>query len=310
MVDCFSRPVATRSRLSSLAAAVTVAVSLWAGPSLAKDPFRTSNPRAISDRTEAAFVALFKQGDYRSAETLLQRSEPTEPLTYALRASLTYATWQGESDSQKRQALAGEFLTNATQTRESAQQLLQRDPLRGNLYTGVGYFLEAAHALGTQGMVRGTPAALGKLQQVFNSLDAAEAIDAKDPELNLVKGFMDLMLSVNINLPLSSPAQAIERLEKYASPAYVSYRGLALGYRDLKQPDRAMQAIERALAAAPNNPELLYLKAQILVNQGKHRDSIPLFEKALTKQNQLPTALTAQIGRELDRAKRRSATGG
>jgi hypothetical protein len=41
-------------------------------------------------------------------------------------------------------------------------------------------------------------------------------VDPNDPELNLITGYMDLMLAVN--LPFSDPAQAIERLEKYGSP--------------------------------------------------------------------------------------------
>jgi hypothetical protein len=73
----------------------------------------------------------------------------------------------------------------------------------------------------------GPVGALSKLQKVFQYLDEAKKIDPKDPELNLLTGYMDLMLAVN--LPFSDPAQAVEKLEKYAAPSYLAYRGIAVG---------------------------------------------------------------------------------
>lgn len=115
------------------------------------------------------------------------------------------------------------------------------------------------------------------------------------------------MLAVNVSLPLSNPAQAIERLEKYASPRYLADRGLALGYRDLNQLDKALVAVNRAISAATpnNNPELSYLKAQILVRQGNNKDSVAFFQKALNQKEQLPSGVVKQIQRELDRTQRR-----
>ncbi|MBC7822283.1 MAG: tetratricopeptide repeat protein [Candidatus Parcubacteria bacterium] len=282
-----------------------IAVSLWATPSLAKDPFRTSNLRPIGDNTEAAFRSVFEQGNYKSAESSLSQAEANEPLAFALKAFLAYSNSQGESDRSKKQAALDSFKNYATQTRQSAEQLVKTDPLRGNLYIAVGNFLEGVYVVGSQGVVRGTPQALGNLQQAFKYLDEAEKIDPKDPELNLLKGYIDLLLAVNVSLPLSSPTQAIERLETYAAPRYLADRGLALGYRDLNQPDKALKAINQAIAAAPKNPELSYLKAQILVRQGNNRESIPLFEKALSQKDQLPNSLTTQIQKELDRTLRR-----
>ncbi len=282
-----------------------IAVSLWATPSLAKDPFRTSNPHPIGDNTEAAFRSVFEQGNYKSAESALNQAEANEPLAFALKAFLAYSNSQGESDQSKKQAALDNFKNYATQTRQSAEQLVKTDPLRGNLYIAVGNFLEGVYVVGTEGVVRGTPQALSKLQQAFKYLDEAEKIDSKDPELNLLKGYIDLLLAVNVSLPLSSPTQAIERLETYAAPRYLAYRGLALGYRDLNQFDKALQAVDQAIAAAPKNPELSYLKAQILVRQGNNRDSIPLFEKALSQKDQLPSGTSTQIQKELDRTLRR-----
>jgi tetratricopeptide (TPR) repeat protein len=97
---------------------------------------------------------------------------------------------------------------------------------------------------------------------VFQYLETAEKANPTDPELNLLKGYMDLILAVN--LPFSSPQEAIERLETYGSPDYLVDRGIALAYRNLKQYDQALQFIDNALKATPNNPELMYLKGQIL----------------------------------------------
>ena len=285
---------------------VALLLGVVASPSLAKDPFRTTNQQPIGDKTEQAFRSIFERGDYKTAQTYLSQAEPNEPLAYALRAAMAYMNWETASSDQK-QAFLNDFKNYGTQTRTVAEQLVRTNPLRGNIYLAAGNFLEGAYIVRTEGVVRGTPQALSKLQQAFRYLDEAEKISPKDPELNLLKGFIDLMLSVNISLPLSNPNDAIQRLEQYAGPRYLADRGLALGFRDLKQFDRAAQAVDRAIKAAPDNPELQYLKAQILVRQKQDRASVPFFEKALTKRNQLPGGTVAQIERELRRVQQRLA---
>ena len=73
---------------------------------------------------------------------------------------------------------------------------------------------------------------------------------------------MDLLLAVN--LPFSSPDQAIARFEDNAAPNYLVERGLAVAYRDLKDYDRALEYANKAFETAPENPEHYYLKGQIL----------------------------------------------
>lgn len=288
---------AVRQRIAAMTGLAAIALSFWANPSLAADPFRTNNPHKIGSKTEAAFRSIFEAGNYKDARRYLQEAEATEssePLTYAMKASLAYMDQDWNS-----------LKSYAIKTRQTAEKLVTSDPLRGNLYVAAGNFLEGAYILspGGEGNVKGTPQALGKLQQVFTALKAAEKVDPQDPELNLLKGYMDLMLAVN--LPFSNPNQAIDRLEKYANPRYIAYRGIAVGYRDLKQPNKAIQAINNALQAAPNNPDLLYLKAQILVRQGKNQESLRFFDQALAKQSQLPDRLVKQISWEKCRTQSR-----
>ena len=57
-------------------------------------------------------------------------------------------------------------------------------------------------------------------------------------------------------------------------------------------------AINSALQQTPDNPELLYLKAQILRRQGNEQESLRFFRQALAKQTQLPRNLTYQIAWE------------
>lgn len=280
-----SRPIrklASRfgSRLLALGLSLSVAL-----PSLAADPFRTTSPHDIGDQTEAAFKAIFKDGDYVSARDYLRQAETTEadePLVHAMLASMAYldADWD-------------EVANRAQLTQSKAQDLVAIDPLRGHLYTAVGIFLEGAHVLKTRGVARGTPTALAMLQRVFSELDDAESIDPNDPELNLLKGYMDLMLAVN--LPFSNPEEAIARMDQHGSPIYLSQRGIAIGYRDLEQYDEAMSAVNQALGAAPENPELLYLKAQLLARQGNKSESVELFDQALTYAEQLPDPLVQRI---------------
>jgi tetratricopeptide (TPR) repeat protein len=272
-----------------------LSLTLQISPSFGADPFRTKEARNIGDNTEAAFKAIFQEGNYQAADGYLQKaltSESNEPLAYAMRASLAY--------SNKDFALLD---TYSQKTLETAEKLIPTDTLRGNLYAAVGHFLSGAVILSREGTVNGAPKALSKLRQVYEHLDKAEAVSSQDPELNLIKGYMDLMLSVN--LPFANPSQAIERLEKNASPQYLVDRGIAIAYRDLKQYPKALEYADRALKVTTDNPEVYYLKAQILRAQAikakssqQMREAVSNFDKALTKKTQLPSGLVKQIERE------------
>ncbi|MCG6133135.1 MAG: tetratricopeptide repeat protein [Nostoc sp. LLA-1] len=283
------------SQLAQTAFAAAIALNLWVNPSLAGDPFRTTEPRNIGDNTEAAFKAVFQQGDYPAAERHLQQAistEPNEPLAYAMKASLAYANKD-----------LATLDTYSKKTLEAGQKLIATDQLRGNTYTAVGHFLEGAVILTREGTLKGAPQALTRLRQVYQHLDRAEAIAPQDPELNLLKGYMDLMLAVN--LPFASPDDAIDRLKTNAAPQYLVDRGIALAYRDLKRYPQALEYVNRALNTTSDNPELYYLKAQILRKQGQNdksqsliKEAIANFDKALTKRTQLPATLVRQIERE------------
>jgi tetratricopeptide (TPR) repeat protein len=276
----------------------SIALSTLANPAFAGDPFRSQNPKNIGDQTEAAFKALFKEGNYPKAKTLVAQAaakESDEPLLHVLEAALAF-----NEDN------LNLFADAASKTSKTANKLMASDELRGNLYLAVGHFLEGAVIVKRDGLVRGAVGALGKIQEAFSKLDAAEKIDPQDPELNLIKGNIDLTLAVSIQLPLSDSTKAIQRLEGSAAPRYIADRSLAWGYRDLKEPNKAMAAVDRALALSAGNPELQYLKAQILVKQKDDKTAVTWFEKALTKRDQLPSKLVAQIERERNGAQARA----
>ncbi|MEL7314602.1 MAG: Sll0314/Alr1548 family TPR repeat-containing protein [Cyanobacteria bacterium J06559_3] len=261
------------------------AVLLLGQPAFAGDPFRAEEPHDISDASEQLFYAMFRDGDYAAAQQYVDSTDASaesDPMFHAMSAALHYLEedWEG-------------MQSKAALTKETAIALAETDPLRGNLYEAVGIFLDGAYILQTEGIAQGTPRALAMLQQVFNRLDEAEAIDPEDPELSLIKGFMDLLLAVN--LPFANPERAIEHLGTYGKPDYVAYRGIAVGYRDLDRNEEALQAIERAIAASPENPDLLYLKAQILVRLDRDDEGIEFFEQALAYQDQLPAETAEQI---------------
>jgi tetratricopeptide (TPR) repeat protein len=277
----------------------SILLNILVNPSFAGDPFRSREPHKIGDRTEAVFNAIFQQGNYPAAKDALQKavsSEPNEPLIYAIQASLAY-------QNQDQTSLA----KYSRKTLETGQNLIASDPLRGNLYTAVGHFLEGAVILKREGTVNGAPLAFSRLRKVYTYLDRAEEISASDPELNLIRGYMDLMLAVN--LPFTSPDDVINRLEKNAAPGYLVDRGIALAYRDLKQHSQALDYVNRALKTTADNPEIYYLKAQILHEKGKVeksqdliKEAITHFDKALAKKSQLPTNLVKQIEHERNQA--------
>ncbi|TAG95162.1 MAG: hypothetical protein EAZ09_08815 [Oscillatoriales cyanobacterium] len=275
---------------------VAIALSICIHSAIAGDPFRGSNPQAIGPNTETVFKTMFQQGNYKIAKTQIQQalsSEPNEPLAYAMAASLSYI----EQD-------LNSMNSYAQKTREVAEKLTKTNPLRGNIYLAAGHFLEGANVIAKEGTAKGAPQALNKLRVVFQYLDAADKIAPNDPELNLIKGYMDLMLATN--LPFSNASDAIQRLEQKASPRYLAYRGIAVGYRDLKKYDSALDFANKALAETPKNPEVIYLKAQILSSQAKGKDgkdnnkalleeARKNFDAALAKPDQLPRSLVAEI---------------
>lgn len=268
-----------------------------AAPSWAGDPFGRNKP--IGDKTEKVFRAIFDNGDYVGAKGLLteaEKAEPDEPLLHALKASLLFAESTKTSDTDR--SNTGDFLNAARATQKSAEKLKQTDAARGNLYLAVGNFLESAHVLATKGIVNGTPDALGKLTNAFQFLGEAEKLAPKDPEFNMLKGSMDLMLAVNINLPLSDANAAIDRV-KQSSPDYIANRVLAWGFRDMNKLDDAIKAVDAAIAKTPQNPELHYLKGQILVKQNKKAESVPFFKRALSEPQKLPASLKGQFCHDL-----------
>ncbi|MBD2571194.1 Sll0314/Alr1548 family TPR repeat-containing protein [Anabaena lutea] len=288
--------------LAKVTFVTAITLNLWVNPSLAGDPFRSSEPRKIGDRTEAAFKAIFQQGNYPAAADFLEKalsSEPDEPLAYAMKASLAYGNQDWASLNKY-----------SRQTLITGQKLISSDPLRGNLYSAVGNFLEGAVIITREGTVNGASQALSRLRKVYEYLGNAEAIAPNDPELNLIRGYMDLLLAVN--LPFTNPDQAIERLEKNAAPGYLVDRGIALAYRDLKKYPQALDYVNRALKTTADNPEIYYLKAQILQAQGRNeksqnliKEAIANFDKALTKKSQLPASLVKQIEYERKQATQR-----
>ncbi len=277
----------------------SILLNILVNPSFAGDPFRNREPHKIGDRTEAVFKAIFQEGNYPAAKDALQKamsSEPNEPLIYAIQASLAYQNQDWTS-----------LEKYSRKTLETGQNLIAIDPLRGNLYTAVGHFLEGSVILSEKGTLNGASFALSQLREVYTYLDKAEEISANDPELNLIRGYMDLMLAVN--LPFTSPDDVIQRLEKKAAPGYLVDRGIALAYRDLKQYSQALDYVNLALKTTADNPEIYYLKAQILHEKGKAeksrnliKDAIAHFDKALAKKSQLPASLVKQIEYERNQA--------
>lgn len=273
---------------------LTVIISLTSltnSAALAEDPFRAENPRDIGEHTEQAFKTIFLKGDYKTVgqELLLAESkEADEPLAYAMLASLAYTNQDWDS-----------IKKYADKTLKSAQLLSETDPVRGNLYLAVGHFLDGAYVYEKQGALE----AINKLQLVFKYFDRAENSDPNDPELNLIKGYIDLLLAVN--LPFSKPEQAIARFESYAAPNYLVERGLAVAHRDLKQYSKALKYANKALQIAPDNPEHYYLKGQILRQLGKKKNSTRILEEALVnftlaldKSAQLPDFVLESLERE------------
>ncbi len=288
------RPWSQRVALALGSVAVTAATLGMANPALAGDPFRSSNPMPIGNKTEAAFKAMFQESDYAKAADLLEEaqvSEANEPLIYPMLALL--------AQYEKNYAAMSGY---ATQTREAAAAIKDSQPLRSNLYSAVAEFVEGAYIMSDagDGPVRGLGKALGKLRSFNASMAAARKIDANDPELNLLEGFTDMYASAY--LPFTSTDAAVKKLQQ-AGPSYLSNWLTGLGYRILDKHDQGLAAVEAGLAIQPDHAEMNYLKAQLEMQKAK-TDSSRLtvaqkhFDIALAQSEVLPKRLVGQIMRE------------
>ena len=268
---------------SLLAALVSTVTAM---PSFAADPFRSTNPRDIGSETQKAFVLMFKEGNYVAAVKQLDvavKTEANEPLLFALFASTFYA-----KEDYLAMQVAGK------RVRANAEALKGKDNLRAYIYRAASDLIEAGYIVKTEG-VSSAARALPLVQSVFDNIKQAQDIDPNDPELNLIKGYIDMLIASV--LPLSDLETALSSLKQYAAPDYLKWRGIALAYRDARKPELALDAVNKAIAAAPNNPELTYLKGQVLWMQGGN--NIPTakkqFELALTKAKQLNPSLLTEI---------------
>ncbi len=268
---------------SLLAAIVTAAA---ASPSFAADPFRSTNARAIGSQTQKAFELMFKEGNYVAAVKQLDvavKTEASDPLLFALRSSIAYA-----QEDYLGMRVAGQ------RVRSNAEALKGKDNLRAYLYLAASDLIEAGYIVKTDGL-SSAPKALPLVSSVFDNIKKAQDIDPNDPEVNLIKGYIDMLIASV--LPLSDLETALASLKQYAAPDYLKWRGIALAYRDANRPDLALDAVNKALVSAPNNPELNYLKGQVLWMQGGNNipEAKKQFAIALSKAKQMNPSLLAEI---------------
>ncbi len=272
--------IISASLLATLVSAATVS------PSWAADPFRSQNPRAIGSETQKAFELMFKDGNYVAAVKQLDlavRTEADEPLLFALRASTFYV-----KEDYLGMKVAGQ------RVRVNAEALKGKDNLRAYIYLAASDLIEAGYIVKTEGLSSAAKA-LPLVQNVFDNIQKAKNLDSSDPELNLVKGYIDMLIASV--LPLSDLDSALESLKQYSTPDYLKWRGIALAYRDARRPEPALDAVNKALTSAPNNPDLHYLKGQILWMQGGNNIATAKkeFEIALSKSQQMSPSLLAEI---------------
>jgi tetratricopeptide (TPR) repeat protein len=280
--------VAPMSQYNSIIAPA-IAGTKAASPNSNMMPPPAGNKTKQLSNVERAKEIMFRDGDYVKGKQYLEaalKTEPNEPLTYAMNTLYPFSAGDYEKVREY-----GE------KTSKAAEKLMKTNPLRGNLYQGVGFAILGAYEMKKAN--GGALGALSKLQKVFEYMDKAKKIDPNNSELNMIKGYMDLLLAVNV--PFSDTNQAIDQLRN-AEPRYLSLRGMYIGYRDLKEYDKANIAINAAIKIAPQNPELTYYKAQLLAIRGREqhndndlRESVKLFEVAYQKSDRLLLSSVAQI---------------
>ena len=289
------------------AAALVAVLSSLGNLAIAGDPFRSSDPHDIGDRTEAAFEALFVEGHYPEANKAILRAieeEPGEPLAHALNGALAYVSEDWER-----------LQTAAAATEKAAAALIDTPPLRVSSPAPARPPRRGGSPIseGGSGPFQGGPEAFSRLQQAKAALDKANDIDPDDPELNLLRGFLDLLVAGN--LPFLNLDGAISQLQK-AQPGHLRHYGLAMANRYLNQPELALAEIELAIAIAPENPHLVHFRGQVLAKLGQATQDVSQLQRAeqdfvavLAKHEQLPRPMIRHLEHNELRRLRRTIQG-
>jgi tetratricopeptide (TPR) repeat protein len=259
---------------------------LGGGTALAADPFRIGKEALpIGPSLESAFNDFFRNGSYLNSSQKLKAAElenPNEPLVYTLQAALAYMNEQPVK-----------MLALAKKTGTVAMAMETKNEARSHLYRGLAQGLEGASYYLKDGEA-GLLSAFPYVSSMLLEIDKARQLAPADPEVNLVVGYVQTILASQKMKPYSDAIQSFSK----AKPSYLALRGQALVYRDTKDYPQAQTMVEKALADAPTNPELFYLKGQILALQQKPTDAIAFFDKALTLGKQLPESTKKQIRKE------------
>jgi tetratricopeptide (TPR) repeat protein len=183
---------------------------------------------------------MFKDGNFYEAQKTVDRAfatEADEPLLHAMKASLFYINKRRTGDL--------EFMRDyALKTRKAAQALMSDNPCADISILGASYLLEAGYEVTKKGVVRGAAKGLSLVQQALDEIELAAEINPDDPEVNLIQGYMDMLVASVV--PLADLEDALGSLRK-SGPEYLKWRGIALGYRDAKMPNEALAAVDKAL---------------------------------------------------------------
>jgi tetratricopeptide (TPR) repeat protein len=266
-------------QLIARCAVLPLAVVLCAHSALAADPFRVGiKARPMGPSLQSAFEDFFRYGKYQSSSqklTKAQSENPNEPLVYTLQAATAYQNQQKDV-----------FMATLPKIRAASKAIAAKDSARSHLYQGVaqgleGYFLKDS--------VTDLPKTLTYASSMLLEIDKAHSLSPNDPEINLFVGFINMVLGKN--------DEALKNFQK-AGPPYLALRGQALVYRDTKDYANAQIAVDKAIAVAPQNPELLYLKAQIFVKQKNTTEAVKYFDQAIKLGDQLPEGTLKQIKKE------------
>ncbi len=277
-------PKLSRFVLSLLA----VTLVSTASPAWARDPFRTTKTRPIPTETATAFDTLFREGNFRGAIPQIERAiqaNDSEPLAHTMGALVAFFRQDMNAMRQAGQSV-----------KQRAQALMSKDKLRGHLYLGIGDLVESAYLFKTEG-ISGVPRILPLVQNVLDEMKNAQKIDPTDPELNLLKGLIDIVISSvsSAIIPSTDVEASLANLRQFSAPEYLKWGGIAVAYRDAKKTAQAMEAVDKALASAPNNPILSYFKGQIFWVKGNIPEARRHYLLTLSKSPQLPDQFVKDV---------------
>jgi len=267
------QPTETRVRVSAQLIDAESGAQLWA-ETFDED---RADPLQMEDEIVARIMNAVQAPVADIAAERTVRAQPGSPMALALRCAARAMDYSAEAvDPEKRAELF-----------KTCDEALRLDP-----HNGIALGVRAVWLLDGVDQAQ-SPDREGDLRRAEKDITTLLAINANDPYAHALK--------VNLLRLEGRPEQAVAEGERNIAlnPGYVpTYFWLCPAYTDAKQPEKAIDCVDKAIRLSPHDPALwglLMTKAGALETLGREEEALEWVRRSLALSPANPIALRHEI---------------